>query len=196
LRLPDELQDAAVALLTFALPHEQQVIDALWSRLDEIGKIKGKHIWKTLESWLPRPSGIPSRLWRCILERGGRTLRVQATRKKIFELLLPLLKDEHFKKEKADLLALAYRLRDELEGNRQKIGLLVSIVEQIANFYAEKERLPKDYYELQEKPVLKTPQLPLSADDGAVKGQVYRMKIADGEVTLRFKAPCEDGKWR
>jgi hypothetical protein len=196
LRLPDELQDAAVELLTFSLPHEQQVIDALWSRLEEIGQINGKHIWKTLESWLPRPSGIPSRLWRCILERGGRTLRVQADRKRIFELLLPLLKDEHFTDEKADLVALAYRLRDELEGNRQKIGYLVNIVEQIANFYAEKDRLPTDYYELQEKPVLVTPQLPLAADDGAVKGQVYRMNIADGEVTLRFKYPCDDGQWR
>ena len=196
LRLPDELQAPAVALLTFALPHEQQVIDTLWRRLDEIDQIDGKHIWKRLESRLSRPEGIPSRPWRCILEGAGRTLRAQADRKRIFDLLLPLLRDECFTDGNANLTALAYRLRDELGGNREKIGYLLNIIEQTANFYAENERLPADYYELQGKPALKTPQLPFAADDGAVKGQAYRMSVADGQVTLRFKYPGSDGEWR
>ncbi len=75
LRLPDEWQAPALALLTFSLPHKQQVIDTLWSRLGEIEQINGKHIWKHLESWLERPEAIPSRPWRCILEGAGRTLR-------------------------------------------------------------------------------------------------------------------------
>lgn len=195
LRLPDELQASAVALLTFALPHEQHVIDALWPRLDEIGQIDGKHIWKPLERVLPRPEGIPSRPWRCILERGGRTLRAQADRKRIFDLLLPLLEEEPLEDGNATLTGLAYQIRGELGGSREKIGYLLNLVEQIANFYAEHEKLPADYYELQSKPVLKTPQLPLAADDGAIKGQVYRMSVVDGQVTLRFKYPHGDGKW-
>jgi putative transposase len=195
LRLPDELQAPAVALLAFALPHEQQVVDGLWSRLDRIDQIDGKHIWKTLEGWLPRPEDIPSRLWRCILERGGRVLRAQADRKRVFDLLLPLLGDEHLKDGNADLTALAYQLRDELDSSQEKIGYLVNLVEQTANFHAENGKLPADYYELQGKPVLKRPQLPLAADDGAVKGQVYRMRVVDGLVSLRFKYPDGDAKW-
>ena len=196
LRLPDELQAPAMELLTFSLLHTQRVIDALWPRLDEIRQINGKHIWKPLEGWLPRPSGIPSRPWRCILEGGGRMLRTQADRKRIFDLLLSLLEDEHFTDGNANLVALAYQLRHELGGNREKIGYLLNIIEQTDNFYAENKRLPTDYYELQSKPVLKTPQLPLAADDGADKGQVYRMSVADEQITLRLKYPYSDGKWR
>jgi putative transposase len=220
LRLPDELQAPAVALLTFALPHEQQVVDALWSRLDEIDQIEGKHIWKPLEGWLPRPEDVPSRPWRCILERGGRVLRAQADRKRVFDLLLPLLADEHLANGSANpsaggstgtprgsehrLTALAYQLRDEMgspstssgRSNQEKIGYLVNLVEQTANFYAENGKLPADYYELQGKPVLKRPQLPLAADDGAVKGQAYKMSVVDGQITLRFKYPDGDDKWR
>jgi hypothetical protein len=184
--LPDELQAPAMALLTFALAHEQQVVDVLWSRLDEIDQIKGKHIWKPLEGWLGRPEDVPSRPWRCILERGGRVLRAQADRKRVFDLLLPLLSDEHLEGGNRVLTALAYKLRDELSDSYEKIGYLLNLVEQTANFYAENGKLPADYDELQGKPVLKRPQLPLAADDGAVKGQAYRMRVVDGQVTLRF----------
>ncbi len=194
LRLPDELQAPALDLLAFSLPHEQQVIDALWPCLDEIGQVNGKYIWKSLEGRLPRPEGVPSRPWRCVLEGGGRVLRAQADRKRIFDLLLPLLEDQDF--ADVNLTSLAYRLRDELGGSQEKIGYLLNIVEQTGNFCAEHESLPADYYECQSKPALKTPQLPFAADDGAVKGQVYRMKIEDGRITLRLKYPHDDGEWR
>lgn len=196
LRLPDEVQGPAVALLTFALPHQQRVIDSLWSRLEQIGQVNGKHIWKALEGWLPRPESMPSRPWRCILEGGGRTLRAQADRKRIFDLLLPLLEDEPLTGENGSLTGLAYRLRDELGDSREKIGYLLNVIEQMANYYGENEELPTDYSQLQTKPVLKTPQLVLAADDGPVKGQVYRMRVADGEIILRFKYPDDDGEWR
>lgn len=50
LRLPDELQAPAQALLAFSLPGMQSVVDALWSQLPQIAQIKGKHIWKPLEA--------------------------------------------------------------------------------------------------------------------------------------------------
>ena len=104
LRLPDEMQSPAADLLTFSLLYIQQVVDQLWPRLDEIGQIAGDHIWKHLEGWLPRPDDLPSRLWRCILEGAGRTLRAQADRKRVFELLLPLLEDEYFGDDNGDLI--------------------------------------------------------------------------------------------
>ena len=194
LHLPDELQAPALDLLAFSLPYEQQVIDALWPCLDEIGQVGGKHIWKSLEGRLPRPEDTPSRPWRCILEGGGRVLRAQADRKRIFDLLLPLIQEEDL--ADADLTGLAYRLRNELNGNGDKIGYLLNVVEQMGNFYAQHDRLPADYYECQSKPTLKTPQLPFAADDGAVKGQVYRMRIEDGRIALRLKYPHAGGEWR
>ncbi len=87
-------------------------------------------------------------------------------------------------------------MRDELQGRREKLGYLLNVIEQSANLYAEQEKLPVDYYELQDKPVLKTLQLPFAADDGPVKGQVYRMSLVESEVRFRFKYPDEDGGWR
>ncbi|MHC4073661.1 MAG: zinc ribbon domain-containing protein [Planctomycetota bacterium] len=194
LRLPGEMQSPAADLLAFTLPHMQRIIDELWPGLDEIGQIAGEHIWKHLAGWLPRPDGLPSRLWRCILEGAGRTLRAQADRKRVFELLLPLLRDEYFGDDNDNLTKLAYRLRDELGDDREKIGYLLNLIEQIANFYATNERLPTDYYQLQPKPALKRPQLPLAADDGPARGQVYRLEAVNGQLTLRFKYP--DGRWR
>ena len=105
LRLPEELQSPALKLLAFCLPYEQQVVDGLWAYLDEIGQVEGKHIYKALESRLPRPEGVPSRPWRCVLEGAGRTLRAQADRKRIFDLLLPLLQvDAQLSEQAAEIL--------------------------------------------------------------------------------------------
>jgi len=153
LRLPDELQAAALKLLTFSVAQEQLVVDRMWPYLDEIGQINGKHIYKVLESQLPRPAGIPSRPWRCILEGAGRTLRGQADRKRIFDLLHPLVADEDLENGNQNLIPLAYQLRDELAGAGEKVGYLLNIIEQSANYYAKNERLPADYYELQTRPI-------------------------------------------
>ena len=203
-RLPDELQDPARALLEFSLPPMQQVVEELWPRLEEIGRIKGKHIWKGLEGWLVRPAGISSRVWRCMLEGVGRTLRAQADRKRVFDLLLPLLQETHFTTEpspskrgqrKEDkLVEVAYQLRAELGDNQEKIGYLLNLIEQIARFYAKHERLPGDYDELQQKPTLKTAQLTLAADDGPLKGQVYQREVKEEHLSLRFKYPL-NGQW-
>jgi hypothetical protein len=134
----------------------------------------------------------PSRLWRCILEGAGRTLRAQADRKRVFDLLLPLLHDEHFAKGHDRLLKLAYRLRAEAGGKQEKIGYLLNLMEQIADFYAKRDRLPANYDELQAKPTLKTAWLPFAADDGPDQGQTYRMSISGRQLTLRFKYPAGD----
>lgn len=197
LRLPDCVQTAGLNVLEFSLPSMQQVVDTLWPHLDEIEQLSGQHIWKLLLDWLPRPAELTSRLWRCILEGAGRTLRAQADRKRVFDLLWPLLKEEHFadsaeKSAQNRLLQLAYCLRSEVGDNQEKIGYLLNLMEQIADFYTEHDRLPADYYELQTKPSLKTAWLPLAADDGPDKGQMYRMSVSGRQLTLRFKYPDHD----
>jgi hypothetical protein len=92
------------------------------------------------------------------------------------------------------LLSLAYDLRAELSGDFEKLGYVVNLLRQIADFYAEHERLPLTYFELQPKPQLKTPWLTLAADDGADKGQVYILRMEQNQLFLSFKYP-QDGAW-
>ena len=119
---------------------------------------------------------------------------------------MPLLSPEHFapdptpgstkNKTEDKLLELAYKLRSQLGDNREKIGYLLNLIEQIGNFYADHSRLPGDYYELQAKPTLKVPQLTMAGDDNAIDGQVYRLSVADRQLTLCFKYPGPDeGQW-
>lgn len=194
LRLPDELQAPGQALLAFSLPAMQSVVDNLWGQLPQIAQIEGKHIWKPLEAQLSRPANVPSRLWRCILEGAGRTLRAQADRLALFDRLRPLLDDTALD-DPNKLLSLAYALRAELSGDFEKLGYVVNLLEQVADFYAEHERLPFSYFELQAKPQLKTPWLTLAADDGADKGQVYTLRVDQNQLILSFKYP-QDGAWR
>lgn len=202
LRLPDELQAPAQALLAFSLPGMQSVVDALWSQLPQIAQIKGKHIWKPLEAQFPRPAEVPSRLWRCVLEGAGRTLRAQADRQALFDRLRPLLDDttladpdKPFGYAQDRLLSVAYGLRAELSGDFEKLGYVVNLLEQVADFYAEHDRLPLSYFDLQPKPQLKTPWLTLAADDGRDKGQVYHLRVAQGQLSFSFKYP-QAGQWR
>ncbi len=193
LRLPDELQVPGQALLAFSLPAMQSVVDKLWSHLPQIAQIKGKHIWKPLEAQLTRPASTPSRLWRCVVEGAGRTLRAQADRLALFDRLRPLLDDAALD-DPNKLLSLAYDLRAELSGDFEKLGYVVNLLEQIADFYAEHERLPLSYFDLQPKPHLKTPWLTLAADDGADKGQVYTLRVEQNHLILSFKYP-QEGTW-
>lgn len=193
LRLPDELQASSQALLAFSLPAMQSVVDKLWDQLPQIAQIKGKYIWKPLEAQLARPANVPSRLWRCVVEGAGRTLRAQADRLALFDRLRPLLDDTPLN-DPTKLLSLAYALRVELSGDFEKLGYVVNLLEQMADFYAEHERLPLTYFELQPRPRLKTPWLTLAADDGADKGQMYTLRVEQNQLVLSFKYP-QDEQW-
>lgn len=92
------------------------------------------------------------------------------------------------------LLSLTYGLRAELSGDFEKLGYVVNLLEQMAEFYAEHERLPLSYFDLQPKPQLKTPWLTLAADDGADKGQVYTLRVVQGQLSFSFKYP-QAGQW-
>src|SRR5258707_12307076 len=135
----------------------------------------------------------------------GRLLRTQGERKKQFVLILPILKQGMIqpktearragKNRKAIREALAdVRKPNEDGGNT---GELQSLIEQACNFYLEHGCFPDTYEEMQTVPVLKVGQLPYAGDDGAEKGQAFRMSIdldrKQGTLAIRF--PDEDGKW-
>jgi transposase len=192
LRLPGEVQAQAVALLPFAQLQVQCVVEALWPDLDLVGETDFQ-AWKAIEPMVEPPDDIyiPSRVWRCVLEAAGRILRQHADRKRIFELLVPVLTEGEALTDDESLQTIVWRLVEELKehGTYEKRGYLLNIAEQISRFYVENDRLPTDYFELQPVPVVEVPFLTLAADDGPEKGQVYRLTVEGGEIHLRFKYP-------
>lgn len=186
LRLPDELVGPLKNLTALGLKLQEQVVEKYWSRdgLEKAAFHQGK-VWKLLDTELLRPQDvyIPSRVWRCILESAGRLLRSMAERKRIFELLLPCfsVKAKDAAKELYD------KLKE--DGEQEKFGYLFNVAEAIGTFYAEHERLPRDFFELQKKPEPKKFTFTLAPDDGPEKGQVMRYKY-NGEVLWgRVKLP-------
>ncbi|WP_041458830.1 hypothetical protein [Ammonifex degensii] len=153
--------------------------------------------WKLLDTQLSRPQDVyvPSRAWRCILESAGRILRSMAERKRIFEFLLP-----HFNGKAKDAARELYGLLKK-DGEGEKFGYLFNVAEAVANFYAEHERLPKDFFELQKKPEPKKFTFTTSPDDGPEKGQVVRYecdgRVLRGQVKLpNSPEPRKEEDWR
>ncbi|ACX51961.1 transposase IS605 OrfB [Ammonifex degensii KC4] len=199
LRLPDELVEPLKNLTALGLKVQEQVLATYWSPegLEAVASSPGK-AWKLLDTQLSRPQDvyIPSRAWRCILESAGRVLRSMAERKRIFELLLP-----YFNGKAKDAAKELYGLLKK-DGKGEKFGYLFNVAEAVANFYAEHERLPKNFFELQKKPEPKKFTFTTSPDDGPEKGQVVRYEC-DGRVLRgRVKLPTcpeprkeEDWRW-
>ncbi len=205
LRLPDEVQADALRLLDVSREVINQVIMALWSHLDDFGVRGDGPAYKQVEAMTAPPAFHGSRLWRCQAEMVGRLLRTQVERKKQFVLILPILKQGMIqpktearragKNRKAIREALAdVRKANEDGGNT---GELQSLIEQACHFYLEHGSFPDTYEEMQTVPVLKVGQLPYAGDDGAEKGQAYRLSLDldQKQVTLALRFPDEDGTW-
>lgn len=205
LRLPDEMRADALRLLDVSREVINQVLMALWSHLDDFGARGEGPAYKQVEAMTAPPAFHGSRLWRCQAEMVGRLLRAQAERKKQFALILPILEQGMIqpktgsrragKNRKAIREALA-DLRKANEDGGTTVELQ-SLIEQACNFYLEHGCFPETYEQMQPVPVLKVGQLPYAGDDGAEKGQAFRLALDldQKQVTLALRFPDEDGKW-
>ena len=97
IRLPDFMQPEALRLLDASRPAVNSVIEELWPKLDAFAGERSGIAWKQVESYLVTRSGHGSRQERCEMEQAGRILRAQATRKQVFQTILPLLTDDLIK---------------------------------------------------------------------------------------------------
>ena len=150
IRLPDGMQAEALRLLDASRPAINDIIEDLWPKLDEFAGERTGVAWKQVEQHLVARSGHGSRQERCEFEQAGRILRGQATRKQVFETILPLLTDELIKpaegKRKAQK---AYRLikekvtalREAMEDADSSMAM-TNVVEQACNYFLETESWP------------------------------------------------------
>jgi putative transposase len=205
LRLPDTVQAEALRLLDASRQVINLVVTTLWDRLDEFATRTNRYAYKQVEEIMAAPLAHGHRQWRCEAEQAGRMLRGQAERKQQFALILPLLeqgmilpkteKRRAGKNRKAIKEAVA-ELRDATSDGGNAVELQ-SLMEQACNFYLQNCCFPATYEEMQPLPVLKAGILPYAGDDGADRGQAYRLTYSLDQklITLALRTPDENGKW-
>src|SRR5258708_39228416 len=93
IRLPDILQAEALRLLDASRIAINQIISDLWPQLDLFGSSRTGPAWKQVERHLLTRSGHGNRQERCEMEQAGRMLRAQASRKQVFQTIVPLLSE-------------------------------------------------------------------------------------------------------
>src|SRR5215472_7654530 len=93
LRLPDAAQADALRLLEASRSVVNQVLLALWPRLDAFGGEQRGPAWKQVIALSASPEPHGSRQFRCEAETAGRLLRAQASPKQVFAQVLPILSD-------------------------------------------------------------------------------------------------------
>jgi len=221
IRLPDTMQAEALRLLDTSREPINQIVTDLWPQLDLFTADRAGPAWKQVEKHLLRRSGHGSRQERCEMEQAGRILRAQASRKQVFQTILPLLSEglirpaegqrparkEH-RQIKEQVRALRARMHDAGE-DADAFMAMTNVLEQACNQYLQTERFPTTYEELQSVPVLTKGQLTFAGDDGMTAGLTYRAQIEVSHVcdvasrkehqratlTLKLRTPDEEGQW-
>jgi putative transposase len=215
-RLPKEAQEDALRLLDASRAVVNATLTLLWPSLDAFATGRTSPAWKQVAEYMGSPDPHGDRQWRCESETAGRILRAQATRKRAFTLIQPLLTDGFIfpktdrkpaSKNRRAITAAITALRhvqaeaaSGQEDGESTFVALQNIVEQCCNYYLQHDRFPDAYEEMQAIPVLKVGLLTYAGDDGPDKGQSFGLRLAleEGEAGvayLRFRCPDTQGVW-
>jgi len=221
IRLPDALQAEALRLLDASCLAINEILVDLWPQLDQFAGDRSGPAWKQVERHLLKRSGHGSRQERCEMEQAGRILRAQASRKQVFQTILPLLSAGLIREAKAprparkdyraikeQVGALRERLHDAGE-DADTFMAMTNLVEQACNVYLQTEAFPTTYEDLQSAPVLSVGYLTFAGDDGMKAGQTYRAQLELSQscdlathsehklatLTLKLRTPDEKGQW-
>src|SRR5713226_4249198 len=189
IRLPDALQAEALRLLDASHLAINEILVDLWPQLDQFAGDRSGPAWKQVERHLLSRSGHGSRQERCEMEQAGRILRAQASRKQVFETVLPLLSEGLIKPAEGKRPARKdHRLINEQvrtwRAQIQDAGedaeafmAMTNLLEQACNHNLQTGEFPTTYEALQPPPVLSIGHLTFAGDDGMKAGQTYRARI-------------------
>src|SRR5215831_8920023 len=146
IRLPDALQAEALRLLEASRQATSALLVDLWPQLDRFAGERTGPAWKQVEQYAVRRSGHGNRQERCEMEQAGRILRAQATRKQVFQTILPLLSAglirpaDGKRPAKKDYRQIGERVRA-LRAEQQEAGeeaeafvAMTNLIEQACNF--------------------------------------------------------------
>jgi len=221
IRLPDILQAEALRLLDASRIAINQIISDLWPQLDLFGSSRTGPAWKQVERHLLTRSGHGNRQERCEMEQAGRILRAQASRKQVFQAIVPLLSEglirpaegkrparKDHQQIKEQVRTLRAQMHDAGE-DADAFMAMTNVIEQTCNRFLQTGEFPTTYEQLQPVPVLSVGHLTFAGDDGMQAGQTYRARIdlshvcdiptrqehTSASLTLRLRTPDEMGKW-
>jgi putative transposase len=221
IRLPDVMQAEALRLLDASRIAINQIVEEMWPQLDLFASDRTGPAWKQVERHLFTRSGHGNRQERCEMEQAGRMLRAQASRKQIFQTILPLLSEGLIRPSegkrparkdhvqiKEQVRALRAQLQDAGE-DADAFMAMTNVLEQACNRYLQTDTFPTIYEELQHAPILSVGHLTFAGDDGMKAGQTYRARVemchfcdvqtrqerASASLALRLRTPDELGKW-
>ncbi len=221
IRLPDAIQAEALRLLDASRVAINEIILDLWPHLDVFVADRTGPAWKQVERHLLKRSGHGNRQERCEMELAGRILRAQASRKQVFQSILPLLSEGLIRPAegkrparkdhgqiKEQVRALRAQIQDAGE-DADAFMAMTNVLEQACNQYLQTDTFPTSYEELQPAPILSAGYLTFAGDDGMKAGQTYRARVemahfcdvqtrqeqAKASLVLRLRTPDEVGKW-
>jgi putative transposase len=221
IRLPDVMQAEALRLLDASRIAINQIVEEMWPQLDLFASDRTGPAWKQVERHLFTRSGHGNRQERCEMEQAGRMLRAQASRKQVFQTILPLLSEELIRPAegkrparkdhvqiKEQVRALRAKMQDAGE-DADAFMAMTNVLEQACNRYLQTDTFPTIYEELQPAPILSVGHLTFAGDDGMKAGQTYRARVemshfcdvqtrqerASASLALRLRTPDELGKW-
>src|SRR2546422_6409087 len=194
IQLPAGIHAEALRLLDTGRAAINQILTDLWQRLDLFVGDRAGPAWKQVESHLLTRSGHGNRQERCEMEQAGGILRAQASRKLVFQTILPLLseglirpaeekrparKDQRQIKEQ--VRALRAQMHDAGE-DADAFMAMTNVLEQACNRYLQLEAFPATYEDMQPVPTLSVGQLMFAGDDGMKAGQTYRAQLEVSHV--------------
>ncbi len=221
MRLPDAMQAEALRLLDASRSAINQIIIELFPQLDLFVGDRAGPAWKQVESHLLTRSGHGNRQERCEMEQAGRILRAQASRKQVFQTILPLLSEglirpaeekRPARKDHTQIKEQVRALRTQMHEAGEDVDTFMAmsnLIEQACNRYLQTGAFPTTYEELQATPVLSVGHLTFAGDDGMKAGQTYRARLEiahfcdlqtrqehqHASIALRLRTPDEQGKW-
>jgi len=221
IRLPDAMQAEALRRLHASRLAINEILIDLWPHLDLFAADRSGPAWKQVEGHLLKRSGHGNRQERCEMEQAGRILRAQASRKQVFQTILPLLAEglirpaegkhparKDHRQIKEQVRALRERLHDAGD-DADTFMAMTNVLEQACNRYLQTDVFPTTYEELQPVPVQEVAQLTFAGDDGMQAGQTYRARITVSQfcdvqtrqergqafLSLKLRSPDIQGKW-
>ena len=172
-RLPDVMQAESLRLLDASRGATNELLVGLWPQLDRFAAERTGPAWKQVEQYAARRSGHGSRQERCEMEQAGRILRAQATRKQVFQTILPLLTaglirpTDGKRPAKKDYRLIREQVRT-LRAEQQEAGeeadafmAMTNLIEQACNCYLQTGAFPATYEEMQAVPVRAAGPAPL-----------------------------------
>jgi putative transposase len=152
IRLPDALQAEALRLVEASRLAINEILVDLWPQLDLFATDRQGPAWKQVERHLIKRSGHGSRQERNEMEQAGRILRAQASRKQVFQTILPLLTEglikpaegKHpAKKDHRQIREQVRTLRAQMQDAGEDADAsmaMTNVLEQACNRYLQTER--------------------------------------------------------